>query len=387
MSVKKKTLFRSGIAGAGAAALFAGSWAAGLGGATAGAAEPAAPQQAAAPTAADPHSDVPLGYAAEAGGTTGGFGADVVHEYLLSEYAAEAGYSDPGEAMYDLLNQHRRADADEGLVIHVDTTVEPDNLTGNKMDVKDVSNVSILGVGDSAEFDGAGIKVTRADNIIIRNLDIHHVRLGDGDAITVTEGSHHVWIDHNTFSSTLDVDKDYYDGLVDITHNSEYVTVSWNHFHDHWKGMLVGHNDSAGSAPDKITYHHNHFERLNTRIPLIRHADVHFANNLLEDIDGSAINARMGSQVLVEGNWFENVGSGEDDSHAGYPEGPVGWWYGSNSTGYWNLVDNAFVDSPHEHLESTTDFTPPYAFDADSPADAKAAVEQYAGAGVIDPTP
>jgi len=28
---------------------------------------------------------------------------------------------------------------------------------------------------------------------------------------------------------------DYYDGLLDITHGSDYVTVSYNYFHDHWK--------------------------------------------------------------------------------------------------------------------------------------------------------
>ncbi|WP_103501609.1 MULTISPECIES: polysaccharide lyase family 1 protein [Streptomyces] len=387
MTNKKKTLVRSGIAGAGAAALLAGSWAAGLGGATAGAAEPAAPA-AEVTASADPHSDTPLGYAAQAGGTTGGHGASTVHEHLLSEYAADNGYSDPGVAMYDLLKAHAKAGSDEGLVIYVDTTVVPDNLTGKKMDVKDVSNVSILGVGDSGEFDGAGFKVTRSDNIIFRNLNIHHVHQGEGDAIEVTSNSHHVWIDHNEFSSELDgVDKDYYDGLVDVKHNSEYVTVSWNYFHDHWKGMLVGHNDSAGSAADKITYHHNHFQNMNSRIPLIRHADVHFVNNLVEDVSGSAINARMGAQVLVEGNYFDGVGSGETDTHADYPEGPVGWWYGSSQTGYWNLQDNTFVDSPHEHLTSTTDFTPPYSFDADSPADARSAVQQYAGTGVIDITP
>lgn len=25
------------------------------------------------------------------------------------------------------------------------------------------------------------------------------------------------------------------DGQVDIVHASDYVTVSWNYFHDHWK--------------------------------------------------------------------------------------------------------------------------------------------------------
>lgn len=336
---------------------------------------------------ADPHSDTPIGYAAMNGGTTGGFGGDTVHEYVLSEYSSWSEESTAGEALYQVLKDHDDADGD-GLVVYVDVTVTPDQVDESKIDVKDVSNVSILGVGDSGEFDGIGFKVTRSENIVFRNLNIHHVSQGEGDALEVTEQSSNVWIDHNDFSSEKEgVDKDFYDGLVDIKHGSEYVTVSWNRFSDHWKTSLVGHNDSAGSAPDNITYHHNLFSNLNTRVPLIRHADVHMLNNVFEDIDGSAINARMGSRVLVEGNHFDNVGSGEVDSHDGQIQGPVGWWYGSSETGYWNLVDNTFVDTPHEHLNSTTDFTVPYDYAAQSPADAKADVEVHAGTGVIDTTP
>ncbi|HJE59979.1 MAG TPA: right-handed parallel beta-helix repeat-containing protein [Nocardiopsis listeri] len=335
-------------------------------------------------TLADPHSDTPVGYAAMNGGTTGGFGGDNVEEYVLSEYASWSEESTPGEALYQLLKDHD--DGGDGVVVHVDVTVTADQVDEQKIDVKDVANVSILGVGDSGEFDEIGFKITRSENIVFRNLNIHHVSQGEGDALEVTEQSSNVWIDHNDFSSEKEgVDKDHYDGLVDIKHGSEYVTVSWNRFSDHWKTSLVGHNDSADAGPDLITYHHNHFSNLNTRVPLIRHADVHMLNNVFEDIDGSAINARMGAQVLVEGNHFDNVGSGDTDSHDGQIEGPVGWWYGSSETGYWNLVDNEFTNgTPYEHLESTTDFTVPYDYTAQSPADAKADVEEFAGTGVID---
>lgn len=335
---------------------------------------------------ADPHSDTPVGYASMNGGTTGGFGGDGVEEYVLSEYASWSEESTPGEALYELLNDHD--DGGDGVVVHVDVTVTPDQVDEQKIDVKDLANVSILGVGDSGEFDGIGFKVTRSENVVFRNLNIHHVSQGEGDALEITEQSSNVWIDHNDFGSEKEgVDKDFYDGLVDIKHGSEYVTVSWNRFSDHWKTSLVGHNDSADAAPDLITYHHNHFSNLNTRVPLIRHADVHMLNNVFEDIDGSAINARMGAQVLVEGNHFDNVGSGDTDSQDGQIEGPVGWWYGSSETGYWNLVDNEFTNgTPHEHLESTTDFTVPYDYTAQSPADAKADVEAYAGTGVVDTT-
>lgn len=341
-----------------------------------------------ATTAADPLSDTPVGYASMNGGTTGGFGGDTVEEYLLSEYSSWSEEGTAGEALYEVLKEHIRADDGDGLVVYVDVTVTPDQVGEDKIDVKDVSNVSVLGVGDAGRFDGIGFKVTRSENVVLRNLSIRNVSQGEGDALEVTENSSNVWIDHNEFSSEKEgVDKDFYDGLVDIKHGSEYVTVSWNRFEDHWKTSLVGHNDTASSGPDLITYHHNLFSNLNTRVPLVRHADVHMLNNVFEDIDGSAINARMGARVLVEGNHFDNVGSGDTDGHADQIEGAVGWWYGSSETGYWNLVDNAFVDTPHEHLESTTDFTVPYDYTAQSPDEARTAVEQSAGTGVIDVQP
>lgn len=337
--------------------------------------------------AADPFDDAPVGYAAMNGGTDGGFGGDEVTELLLSDYESWSEEDTAGEALYQVLKDHQDASGD-GLVVHVDVTVTQSDVDESKIDVKDVSNVSVLGVEGEGEFDGIGFKVTRSENIVFRNLSIHHVSEGEGDALEVTENSSNVWIDHNDFYSELDdVDKDFYDGLVDIKRNSEYVTVSWNRFSDHWKTSLVGHNDSEGDAPDRITYHHNSFKNLNTRVPLIRHADVHMLNNVFEDINGSAINSRMGAQVLVEGNHFDNVGSGETDSHDGQIEGAVGWWYGSSETGYWNLVDNEFVDTPHEHLESTTDFTVPYDYEAQSPEEARDAVGEHAGAGVIDTQP
>ncbi|MEE2039996.1 right-handed parallel beta-helix repeat-containing protein [Nocardiopsis sp. CT-R113] len=337
--------------------------------------------------AADPFADAPVGYASMNGGTDGGYGGSTVHEYVLSEYASWSTESTPGQALYELLNDHQDNEGD-GLVVHVDVTVTPDQVDESKIDVKDVSNVSILGVGDSGEFDGIGFKLSRSHNVVFRNLAIHHVSQGEGDALEVASESSNVWIDHNEFYSELDgVDKDHYDGLVDIKHGSEYVTVSWNTFTDHWKTSLVGHNDSASSAPDFITYHHNLFSNLNTRVPLVRHADVHMLNNVFEDIGGSAVNARMGARILVEGNSFDNVGSGEEDGTTGQVEGPVGWWYGSSETGYWNLVDNAFTDSPSDHLESTTDFTVPYPYDAETPAQARESVAAHAGTGVVDVTP
>ena len=39
--------------------------------------------------------------------------------------------------------------------------------------------------------------------------------------------------------SDLTHDKDYYDGLLDVSHASEWVTVSNTYLHDHWKVRIT----------------------------------------------------------------------------------------------------------------------------------------------------
>ncbi|AYY14490.1 hypothetical protein EF847_19125 [Actinobacteria bacterium YIM 96077] len=344
-----------------------------------------------------PPVETPIGYASLNGGTTGGFGHEHVDEVVLSEYWADSEYDEPGEALFQLLHEHRYGPEDEGLVVYVDMTIREDEFGRSKFDITDSQNVSLLGVSDgehgsAGEFDGVGFTVRRSHNVVFRNLEFHHVSQGEGTAIEVTDDSTNLWIDHNEFYSEPpqeNDDSDYYDGLIDIKRNAEYVTVSWNYLHDHWKTMLLGHTDSESLKPDKITYHHNWFRNVNSRLPLIRYAEVHMLNNYFQDVIDTAINARMGAQVLVEANYFENVGSGEPDPTTGFTKGPVGWFYGSSETGYWNLQDNVYVDTPHGHLESTTDFTVPYEYggDAHTAEDARELVQQFAGIGVIDINP
>lgn len=64
-----------------------------------------------------------------------------------------------------------------------------------------------------------------------------------GDAIGI-QAATNVWIDHMDLSSDMDHGKDYYDGLCDVTHASDWVTISNTYFHDHYKVSLVGHSDS-----------------------------------------------------------------------------------------------------------------------------------------------
>lgn len=55
-----------------------------------------------------------------------------------------------------------------------------------------------------------------------------------GDDLIDIEEATQIWIDHNTFRNDgITGDKDYYDGLLDAKRASDFITVSWNEFHDH----------------------------------------------------------------------------------------------------------------------------------------------------------
>jgi pectate lyase len=119
------------------------------------------------------------------------------------------------------------------------------------------SNKSILGVGDSAEIRQNGITVVNATNVIIRNLAIRFIV--DNDGITI-QNSTRVWIDHNEFESEFsqELGPDYYDGQLDTVRGSDWITISWNYFHDHWKSNLIGNSDALRAVDFgklHLTYH------------------------------------------------------------------------------------------------------------------------------------
>ena len=100
------------------------------------------------------------------------------------------------------------------------------------------------------------------------------------------------------------------DGLLDITHAADYVTVSNSFIHNHWKGSLVGHSEKNG-AEDKgflhVTYANNYWSDMGSRAPSIRFGTAHIFNNYYEDIKTSGVNTREGAEVLIESTVFDNV--------------------------------------------------------------------------------
>jgi pectate lyase len=138
------------------------------------------------------------------------------------------------------------------------------------------------------------------------------------DTMSVRRASN-VWVDHNTYSDGDNPDTNqptyfgrpfqWHDGLLDITHTSSLVTVSFNVFTNHDKVMLIGSSNTVG--PDvgrlNVTLHHNFFDRNVQRLPRVRFGQVDVYNNyyrLAGDQFDYAWGVGVQSATYAENNFF-----------------------------------------------------------------------------------
>ncbi|EEA23532.1 hypothetical protein TMatcc_002411 [Talaromyces marneffei ATCC 18224] len=227
-------------------------------------------------------SDSATGYASLNGGTTGGASGTTT---TVSSYAALA----------------TAVTGNDKKVIFVSGTI-----TQTADQIRPGNNTSIIGKNSSAKLVNFGILVKEASNVIIRNLGICKVLANNGDAIGV-QYSNNVWIDHVDVSSDRDHDKDYYDGLIDLTHAADFITVSNSYIHDHWKPSLIGHSDSNGAQDTghlHVTQNNNYWHN-NSRTPSIRFGTGHIYNSYFDQVN-DGVNTHDGAQVLVQSNIFVN---------------------------------------------------------------------------------
>ncbi|KAI8623775.1 polysaccharide lyase family 1 protein [Xylariaceae sp. FL1651] len=234
------------------------------------------------------------------------------------------------------------------------------------------SDTTIIGSGSKSGLTNGGFRIKKQSNVILKNLYFHDPP--ESKDLVEIQYSTKVWVDHCDFSTDgITGDKDYYDGLLDIMHASDDITVSWNKFHDHWKGSLVGHSDSNGDEDTghlHITYHHNYWNNVNSRLPSLRFGTGHIYSSCFENNPTSGINSRMGAQVLVEQSYFSST------------KLAIVTDLDSDEDGYAVSKDNIFVDSTTE-ITQTGSLTPPYSYTLDPASCICNMVKSYAGLGII----
>lgn len=283
----------------------------------------------------------PVGFAGMNGGTTGGAGGSTVTVTSASQLKQAAG----GTGKTTILI--KSAISVSGML-----------PVG--------SNKTLLGVGAAGKITGGGLNLNRSKNVIIRNLTFSGSK---DDAINVQSGSTNIWIDHNDLSKA-------FDGLVDIKRGSDFVTVSWNLFHDHNKSALLGHSDGNGSQDKghlRVTYVHNWFKGTTQRHPRVRFANpVHVLNNYYSNTGSYGVASTMNAGVLVERNFFENV------------KRPTSLAEGTSAQGNIKQVANHLVGSGAIVTRNPGAVAAiPYAYAAEAGAKVKATVTAGAGVGKI----
>ncbi|MFC2136955.1 T9SS type A sorting domain-containing protein, partial [Bacteroidota bacterium] len=234
-------------------------------------------------------------------------------------------------------------DNDEPLIVKLNSQIKNDRLA----EISIASNKTFIGT-ENASLENVQISISGVRNVIVKDLTFSKVR--SADAIEINGDATNIWIDHCELFSDREHDdeEDYYDGLLDIKNESSFITVSWCNFHDHRKGILIASgDDSDQDSIQRITFHHNYFHNVGSRLPSIRFGKAHVFNNYYKDCE-TAINTRMNACVRVEKNYFQDVGTG------------VGMLY-SPIPGSVELIDNIFESSGYSD-EPTCELDVPYEY-------------------------
>jgi pectate lyase len=282
----------------------------------------------------------PIGWGGQNGGATGGAGGATVTVTTAAQL-------------------------DSALQSSGATTIRVSGMISLSGMHKVASNKSVLGVGSSSGLTGGGLNVASVHNVIIRNLVLKNA---DDDSINV-QYSTNVWIDHNDLSNG-------HDGLVDIKRSSDFITVSWNHFHNHDKTALLGHDD-GNSAEDlghlRVTYHHNWFDATTQRHPRVRFGNpVHVYNNYYVGNSGYGIASTCNAGVFSERNYFQNV------AH------PTVIQTGDSPDGNLKVSGDFLTGSGAEQTRNAGSVAAiPYSYSPDPAANVKSIVTGGAGTGKI----
>ena len=202
--------------------------------------------------------------------------------------------------------------------------------------------ITIEGIGNDAVVHGFGFLIRNLTDFEMRNFAIMDCL---DDCVSLDTSNSHIWV-HNLDlfygQAGSDADQKKGDGTVDLKGNSQYITISYNHFWDSGKSSLCGMKSESG--PNYITYHHNWFDHSDSRHPRIRTMSVHVYNNYFDGNSKYGVGTTMGSSCFVDRNYFRNcqypmMSSGQGTDAAG--DGTFSGENGGMIKAYGNVISGA----------------------------------------------
>ena len=193
-------------------------------------------------------------------------------------------------------------------------SVFDDDSYYNMLEVKGSKNITIEGVGFDAEFFQFGVGFEECNNIEVKNItftDYPEDALNFlGSDRSNIANYNRFWIHSCTFNrgyNAWDIsgerDKFAGDGSVDFN-NVSTVTISYNKYDNTKKSMLFGSGDSEACM--NFTMHHNHFYKVDSRLPLGRNVNIHSYNNYFDQCKNVS-DIRKNSYIFSENNYFNST--------------------------------------------------------------------------------
>jgi pectate lyase len=178
-------------------------------------------------------------------------------------------------------------------------------------EVELTSHKTIDGRGRDVIINGF-LKMEEIEDVLVTDVhlrnDRHIEECGQaGDAVVIRGPggpspadypAHDFWFHHVDFSRGGD-------GLLDLRGGTN-ITVSWSHFHEHSKGMLMWKDgDNLRSDGMQVTMHHNFIDQLTVRGPRFHYGKLHLLNQYVFHWYDHGAGCMDEAQCLSEGSIWE----------------------------------------------------------------------------------
>ena len=222
------------------------------------------------------------------------------------------------------------------------------------------SDKTFDGRGRDVRITGMGILTQESSNLIFENLTFTAPAITVQDtssrrALSLHNGTHHVWVDHCVFEEYPLVE-------LDVKRGSHNVTISWSRFDNAQTGVLFGlAADIIMDTAQSLTMHHNYFAGLSRDGILAHGGKLHAYNNFFDSVEKSGVVCSDAARCLIEKNVFNN-------------ELPVTLyrWYNEDGSpvdstvGFVNMVENKFSagGSDSDFADHAVGFVPDYKYES-----------------------
>ena len=234
---------------------------------------------------------------------------------------------------------------------------------------------TIDGRGRDIRITGMGVLTDVSSNLIFENLTFTAPAITVQDtssrrALSIHNGTHHVWVDHCTFEEYPLVE-------VDVKRSSHNITISWSRFENAQTGVLFGlAGDIIMDTAQSLTMHHNYFAGMSDDGILSHGGELHVYNNFFMEVEKSGVVCSDSARCLIEKNIFNNE----------MPVTLYRWYYEDgapvdSTVGFANMKSNWHTGGGEDSITDARGYKPDYKYTADAAdADLALSVKKESGA-------